>query len=225
MRNMHAAAAIAAALLATPATPALAHEGNPDFRSEVEAIDPDIPGLEVEVTNFDDSLRMVNNSGKDVLVKGYEGEPYARVLADGSVELNRNSPAYYLNDDRFGEAKVPEGVDGTGSPDWELVDESSMLQWHDHRAHWMSTALPPQVEDESEETKIFDYSVPIEVDGENGSIEGTLTWVGREDSGFPVLPVVVGALAIAAIVVTALVRRRRWAVEDATGKREDDSGW
>ncbi len=223
MRNVRVAAAIAAALLATLVTPAQGHEGNPDYRSVVESIDPDTPGLEVEVTNFDDSLRMVNHSDLDVVVEGYEGEPYARVLADGTVELNRNSPAYYLNDDRFGEGEVPEGIDGTGRPDWELVDRSSMLQWHDHRAHWMSTALPPQVEDESEETKIFDYSVPIEVDGEPGAIEGTLTWVGRDDSGFPVLPVVVGALAIAAMFATALVRRRRWAAEDATD--EDESDW
>ena len=123
-------------------------------------VDPATEGLEVEVVNFDDSLRLLNHSDQDVVIEGYEGEPYARVLADGSVELNRNSPAYYLNDDRFGESEVPDSADPEAEPDWELVDRSSMLEWHDHRMHWMSTAVPPQVKNESEETKIFDLRDP-----------------------------------------------------------------
>ncbi len=150
MRNARVAAAIAAALLAIAAPSAPAHEGNPDFRSEVNQVDPETPGLDIEVVNFDDSLRLLNHSDQDVVIEGYEGEPYARVLADGSVELNRNSPAYYLNDDRFGESEVPDSADPEAEPDWELVDRSSMLEWHDHRMHWMSTTVPPQVKDESE---------------------------------------------------------------------------
>ena len=214
MRNMRVAAAIAAALLAVAAPSAPAHEGNPDFRSVVDAVDPATEGLDVEVVNFDDSLRLVNHSDKDVVIEGYEGEPYARVLADGSVELNRNSPAYYLNDDRFGESEVPDSADPEAEPDWELVDRSSMLEWHDHRMHWMSTSLPPQVKDESKETKIFDYEIPIEVGTEPGAIQGTLTWVGQDESSFPILPVLVGVLGVGAGLVLLAIRRRRWATED-----------
>jgi hypothetical protein len=223
MRNLRVAAAIAAALLATAAPAASAHEGNPDFRSVVDQVDPAIDGLEVEVVNFDDSLRMINRSGEDVIVEGYEGEPYARVLADGSVELNRNSPAYYLNDDRFGESDVPNSADPEAEPDWELVDRSSMLEWHDHRMHWMSTALPPQVRDESKETKIFDYEIPIEAGEAPGAIEGTLTWVGKDESSFPILPIVAAVLGAGAGIALLTFRRRRWAADDGGG--EEDETW
>jgi hypothetical protein len=196
---------------------AWAHEGNENYRSEVTSVTPDTPGIQVDVLNFDDSLRLTNNSGLDVEIEGYEEEPYARILADGTVEVNRNSPAYYLNDDRFAESEVPEGVDADEPPDWEVVDESSMFSWHDHRMHWMSTSLPPQVTDESERTKIFDYSIPIAIAGDPGKIEGTLTWVGK-DPGVP-LPLVfgLGALVVLVAVGSVYFQRRRNARAEQDG--------
>jgi len=219
MRSTRAAAMVAAILL-VGAPPAVAHEGNPNFRSEITGIAPAADGLTVDVLNFDDSLRLTNDSGKDVVITGYEDEPYARIAADGTVELNRNSTAYYLNDDRFAEAEVPTGIDPADPPDWERVDGSGTLTWHDHRAHWMSTLVPPQVTDKSAATKIFDYSIPIEVGDEPGEIEGTLTWVG-EDSGFPAAPFIgLGVVAIAAVGFVASRRRR----DRGTDQPADETG-
>jgi hypothetical protein len=218
------AAAVAAALLLVGAPAAAAHEGNPDYRSEITSIVPATDGLTVEVLNFDDSLRLENRSGEDVEITGYDDEPYARIGADGTVELNRNSTAYYLNDDRYAEAEVPGGIDPSAPPEWERVDGSGTLTWHDHRAHWMSTSVPPQVTDESAATKIFDYSIPIEVGGERGAIEGTLTWVGS-DSGFPAAPFIgLGALAIAAGVLIG-VRRRRSRSPGRDERADETGGW
>ena len=82
---------------------ASAHQGNPNFRSEIDSITPARlgQGIQLEIVNFDDHVRLVNKSGKEVVIKGYDGEPYARISADGTVEVNLNSPAYYLNEDRF----------------------------------------------------------------------------------------------------------------------------
>ena len=86
----------------------------------------------------------------------------------------------------------------------------------------MSTSVPPQVTDESAATKIFDYSIPIEVGGKPGAIEGTLTWVGK-DSSIPAAPFIgLGAVAIAAAGFI-VVRRRRDRSPD--GPADEAGGW
>jgi hypothetical protein len=213
------AAVVAAVTLAPPS--ALAHEGNPDFSSEVERIDPSVEGVEAEVLNFDDNLDVRNRGSESVLVKGYEGEPYLRFEPDGIVEVNTRSPAYYLNRDRFGNEDVPQSADPRAPPEWQTVAQNGRYSWHDHRVHYMSRGVPPQVEDEGERTKVFDYRVPIEVDGQRAGIVGTLYWVG-DDGGFPLAPFV--GLAAAAVLLGAAIvvlrRRRSRADGDAAPVRE-----
>jgi hypothetical protein len=219
MRAKRAVAAVAALLL-VGVPHAAAHEGNPSYRSEVTRVTPSSDGLDIEVLNFDDSLRLTNRTGEDLVIEGYDGEPYARIAANGTVELNRNSPAYYLNDDRFAESEVPLEAEASSAPDWERVDGSGTLTWHDHRMHWMSRTVPPQVEDKSTETKVFDYEIPIELGSRRGAIEGTLTWVG-EDSGFPIAPFI--GLAIVAALGTGAVAVRR--SRGGKGEPDESGGW
>ena len=127
MRTLIAAAA--AVLMLAGAPLAVAHSGNPNMRTAVTAITPQTGGETVEVLNNDDRLELHNTSGKDVVIAGYEGEPYARVLGDGTVQVNTNSKAYYLNDDRYGDVKVPAGL-GT-EPRWKRLSRSGRFEWHD----------------------------------------------------------------------------------------------
>nr|HNH87644.1 transmembrane domain-containing protein [Solirubrobacterales bacterium] len=202
---------------------AMAHQGNPDYRSEITSVQPEAlgEGLTIEIVNFDDHVRLVNKTGKVVLIKGYDGEPYARVEADGKVFVNLNSPAYYLNEDRFAAVEVPKRADAKAAPDWKQIADNGTFEWHDHRSHYMGTGTPSQVTDESKETKVFDYVIPIEVGGEPAKINGTLTWVGT-GSKAPVIPFVILGLAIIAAIVFWLMRRRR--SEDDDGPREGGSG-
>ncbi len=94
--------ALVALLLAAPV--ALAHEGNPNYRSVVKGVTPATDGASFEILNFDDRVLLHNTTGKDIEVFGYENEPYAQVKADGTVLLNTNSKAYYLNEDRQGQS-------------------------------------------------------------------------------------------------------------------------
>jgi len=189
---------------------ASAHQGNPNFRSEIESVTPASlgDGIQLEIVNFDDHVRLVNKSGKEVIVKGYDGEPYARISADGIVEVNLNSPAYYLNEDRFADVDVPASVNAKARPDWKQVADDGTFEWHDHRSHYMGQGTPPQVKDESKKTKVFDYTIPIEVGGQPAKVNGTLTWVGT-GSKAPVIPFVILGLAIIAAVAFWLTRRRR----------------
>ena len=215
MRTRFAAVlALAALLAAAPA--ALAHQGNPNFNSQVDAITPATKGVTVDVLNRDDRLLLHNTSGEDVVIHGYSGEPYARVLADGSVQVNLRSPARYLNDDRFARVAVPKGIDGKGQPRWKEIARTGRFEWHDHRFHWMAKTVPPAVRDQSARTKVFDWRIPIEVGSREGAIAGTLFWTPPPAGGPPLgAMLVLAGVAVAAIVVVLLARRRRRAPVEA----------
>lgn len=200
--------ALTAVFLPSAAT---AHEGNPDYRSEITAITPAsaADGVVLTIQNFDDNIELNNRTGKEVVVKGYDGEPYIRIGADGVVEVNLNSPAYYLNEDRFADVQVPDRADAKAKPEWKQVSGDGTFSWHDHRSHYMGLGTPSQVKDESKETEVFPYVIPMTVGGVPVEAKGVLTWVGKQ-SGFPVLPFVgLAALIVLGAVGISIVRRRR----------------
>lgn len=222
MRARIIALTVLVALLA--ATPALAHEGNPNFLSQIERITPRAEGVSVEVLNRDDRMLLRNTSGEDVMILGYDDEPYARVLADGTVEVNTDSEAYYLNDDRFANVEVPAGVDGKGEPQWKELSRNGRFEWHDHRAHFMGQGTPPQVKDPGVETKVFDWTVPIEVGGTGGAIAGTLHWTPLPGGGPPLGAIIAGAaILIALFAAVFVVRHRRRSASDQP--REKAEAW
>jgi hypothetical protein len=195
--------------LAVPSV-AFAHQGNPNFLSEVQGLSPSVRGLSVEVLNRDDQLLLRNASGHTVVVDGYANEPYARVRGDGTVEVNTNSEAYYLNRDRFADAPIPRGVDFDKPPVWGPVSKTGRFEWHDHRMHYMGKGRPAQVSDPEKRQKVFDWKVPVEVDGRRGSINGTLLWTPPSKDA-PPLGAIFGlaGLVIAGCIVVIVVRRRR----------------
>jgi hypothetical protein len=213
------AAALVSLALALPSV-ALAHEGNPNYRSEVRS---SVPGVSARVADFDDRLELDVAPGLEVVVLGYEGEPYLRFRADSAVEVNRRSPAGYLNEDRFAAVEVPAQADPEAPPEWEPVASRDPYSWHDHRIHYMSRELPPQVDDESVETKVFDWRVPVLIDGRRDAITGTLTWV--PDEGGPSVAVAVGlGAAVLASLAFAVWRIRRRLAAAPEGPRDDGGG-
>ncbi len=205
-------AVAALAALSLPAV-AIAHEGNPNFRSQVTAVSPRDDGVTLEVLNGDDRLELVNHGTQQVVIYGYEPgrDPYARILPDGTVEVNRDSPAAYLNEDRYQEGvRVPAGVDGKGTPRWELVDKTGRFEWHDHRMHYMAKGTPPQVKDEGVETKVFDWNVPVRIGSTAGAIRGQLFWI-PDDTGGPPVGAIVGfaVLLLGGAALVVVTRRRR----------------
>ena len=128
---------------------------------------------QVQVLNYDDRLLLINRTGKTVLVRGYESEPYARLRADGTVEVNKRSPSYYLNEERYGGTPVPASASPKAPPRWSVVSKTGRFETHDHRIHWMSKgATPPQVNDKGKRTKVFDWRVPIEVGSPRAAADG-----------------------------------------------------
>lgn len=213
-RPLAATVVLCASALAAPAA-ALGHQGNPNMESVVRTITPKTPGVSLEVLNRDDRFQITNRSSRTVVIEGYDHDDYARLLPDGTVEVNRNSPAAYLNDDRYADVAVPASAKPGAVPVWRVLDRTHTFQWHDHRMHYMGAGVPPQVTDRDRRTKVFDYRVPIRVDAQRGAIAGTLWWTPRPGGGPPA--VALAALAVlvvggGAAAVTATRRRRRRAV-------------
>jgi LPXTG-motif cell wall-anchored protein len=184
--------------------------GNYNYRSVITSITPHVAGLQLEVLEFADRLVLRNHTGRTVTVFGYQGEQYARVLPDGTVEVNTTSPAYYLNQNFYGDVNVPSFATATATPRWSVIDRTGEMEWHDHRIHWMSPALPPQVKHKSKRALIFDWQVPIAVGSQRATVEGQLFWVPEEGTSTPVGAIVAGvAIVLAGIAFVLFVRRRR----------------
>ena len=203
-RPIGATAAVAAtvALIAlVRADPAAADPPVPtDYRSRVEAIEPAAQGVRAEVVGGDAFLELIVDRGLQVVVTGYQGEPYVRFRPDGTVQRNRRSPATYVNDSRDATAEVPTSADPEADPEWETVADGGAYAWHDHRIHWMGSERPDGAEP-GEWTR--PWAVDIEVDGTPTRISGTLALVDG------VSPLPWAALGLAAAAAVVLAGRRR----------------
>jgi hypothetical protein len=179
-----------------PATPAHADPPAPgDVRSSVDDIVPATAGVAAEIVGGDSFLRLRVEPGREVVVVGYEGEPYLRFRRDGVVELNRRSPAAAVNESRFGRDPGP-GADAAASPSWDEVASDGSYEWHDHRTHWMATTRP--------EPPVRAWAVPIRIDGLAAEITGHYRYEAPPSAWPWFLGV---ALSAVAAVVTG---RRRW---------------
>ena len=103
------------ALIACPA--AASHGGGAaqGYRSTVVRVAPELSGLAVRVIDGDDELELTNTGGREIVIEGYEGEPYLRFTREGVFE-NQRSPAAYLNDDRYANVEVPASADPKARP-------------------------------------------------------------------------------------------------------------
>jgi hypothetical protein len=197
---------------------------NYNYRSNITGVTPSVPGLSLQVLEFADRLLLENHTGRAVTVDGYEGEPYARVQANGTVEVNTRSPAYYLNQNFYGQVTVPASASSHAAPRWTVVDRTGQFEWHDHRIHWMSPVPPAQVKDKSKRTKIFNWQVPIRVGTQPGSVNGQLFWEPEEGTKTPVGAIV--ALVVIVLLGLALVLfvRRRRSSGGSSNRPGDDAG-
>lgn len=187
---------------------------NYNYRSNITSVMPDVKGLSVQVLEFADRLLLTNHTGETVTIYGYQGEPYARVLANGTAELNVRSPATYLNTSFYGDVTVPPSASPSASPKWEVVDRTGQFEWHDHRIHWMSPLTPPEVRQKSKLTLVFDWQVPIAVGARKGAISGQLYWT-PESSKASIGVIVLGvAITVAGLLFVVFVRRRRTRMGD-----------
>jgi hypothetical protein len=204
MTRRRSVVAMAIGVLAVlgPAGVAFADPAGPtDYGSQITSITPAVPGITAEIVGGDSFLRIVVEPGNEVVVTGYAQEPYLHVDPAGVVEENQRSPATYLNASRYG-TTAPAGADPTLPPDWKVVATGGAYSWHDHRAHWMSPNPPEGV---ARGGVVQTSTVPIVVDGTPVAITVVTTWLPEPSR----LPLAIGAAVGGALVLLALIWRRR----------------
>jgi hypothetical protein len=180
------------------ADPAAADPPGPtDYQTEVVSIEPPAD-IEMGVIGGDSFLELRVVAPVDVVVLGYEGEPYLRFDADGGVYENLRSPSRYLNEDRYGAREIPTDASADAEPEWERVDGDAHYAWHDHRAHWMNPSRPVGREPGDQ---ILEAVVPIEVDGRQVSVTVQSTWLPSPSPW----PAVLGGLVGAAVFALGLL--------------------
>jgi hypothetical protein len=200
---------LAGSVVLATAAPAAAHSvsgvTSTNYRTRLLAVRPVMPGVTIKVIEAGSRLELTNRTSSEVVVLGYQGEPYLRVGPDGVFE-NQKSPATYLNVSRKGAPEPPPDADPAAAPEWRKTSAGQVARWHDHRAHFMGDRNPPAVRRDPgrEHVVIPNWEVFLRHGDTEIVARGDLTWV----PGPSPVPWVLLALGLAAAAV--LVSLTRW---------------
>jgi hypothetical protein len=116
-----------------------------------------VRGLSVRTVEGGKRLELRNETGRDIEILGYAGEPYLQVRPDGTYR-NVSAP--------------------TAPPSWQRVSTSTTVRWHDERTQWLGPGLPPAATaDPSRRHRIRDWRVPLRDQVTEFQIRGTLDWL------------------------------------------------
>ena len=205
MRRVALLVAVALGILLARHHPAAAHgAGGVEATSYVTTLDgisPPMLGVRVRVVEAGDAVEL-RNDGPEVLVLGYQDEPYLRVGPDGVFE-NRLSPTVAANRDH--EHRGAAGGAPAPAPEWRKLSGEPVARWHDHRIHWEGPD-PPQVEARPRERHVVQprWEIGLRRGGETAIVSGQLTWVPGPS---PAPWFALAAAAFAGVALLGLLRR------------------
>jgi hypothetical protein len=174
---------LAAVVELLAAGPAAAHAvgGGPsasNYRTNVLSISPAVPGLEIRAVDVGSQLQLVNRTGQEVIVLGYQLEPYLRI-GRGGVEENERSPSTFSNRSSTAPQEVPPEFDAKAAPEWRRISTGTVATWHDHRAHWSGKDDPPAVRQAPGQRHVVQpsWQVPLKIGDRTAIASGSIVWV------------------------------------------------
>jgi hypothetical protein len=154
-------------LLEVAISPASAHIGDgaagSNLDGRVTAIIPAVPGCRWGICSWVTRSSWSTTTARRLLVPGYPDEPYLRIEPEG-VHRNANSPATYLNLNRYATLSLPNDAAAAAEPDWQQLCTEPDYVWHNHRTHRMSPSqLPPAVAADPARTHtVSRWRIPLE---------------------------------------------------------------
>jgi hypothetical protein len=210
-RRLVAAVAVAAAVVLGEGAPAEAHTVTgvqaTNYRSQIVAVSPTLAGVRVRLLDLGNRVELRNTGPDDVVVLGYQGEPYLRVGPSGVYE-NRRSPAVYLNRATTGpttNTTLPRQADAAAPAEWHRVGGGPSVRWHDRRTRWADPAPPAVRAAPDTRHVVSQWTIGLTATGRQAQVSGRITYVPGP-SPIPWL-VVAGALFVLTVLAGL---RRRW---------------
>jgi hypothetical protein len=178
-----------------------------NYRSEIVEVQPAVPGVRVRLLDLGRRVELAVSGPEEVVVVGYQGEPYLRVGPTGVFE-NRRSPTLYRNRTQPGgkAATVPATADATAAPEWHRTSTGHTARWRDQRTRWEGTD-PPSVAESPGRAQVIvpAWHLPLRRGSTDIVVVGRILWVPGP-SPWPWV-----ALAVAGVgLCVGASRGRRW---------------
>jgi hypothetical protein len=158
---------LAFALAVLPVLPARAHTSDPTIVARIDAVEPPLPGVTVEVrTGVADQLLLVNTTDTPVEVLGTNGRPFLRIAKD-EVTADVSSPDWVPSNSPLGQ-----GSPVSGPPDWRVVAKGGSWGWFDHRMHAVPRPLTPELVAARRVVRLADWTVPLRQGATRATVRG-----------------------------------------------------
>jgi hypothetical protein len=209
------AAAVGAvlALVLVGATPADAHTitgvAPTDYRSDVLGVNPRLPGVSVRLLDLGNRVELVNKGAVDVVILGYQGEPYLRV-GPGGVFENSRSPSVALNRVSATSSPTTTAVSAPtasalGPPSWHRAGDGRSVRWRDRRTRWEGPA-PAEVRAAPGQTHVVipQWLIGLQQGDADATVSGRITYVPGPS---PAPWLGIAAVLLLATVAGAFLRR------------------
>ena len=175
-----------------------------DTVSIIKSVAPALPnGVDVDIVGSDTFVR-VRSVGHDVMITGYQNEPYMHITTTGDVFVNDGSQTTLINGNRYGDVDTSNFVESP-TPVWRKIGTNGTAMWHDHRVHWMSPKRPAPIDTLG---TVVEWKVSFSVDGIATTMTGTLFLRDKAS----VLWWLAGFAALLCAVVLSVRRRREFFV-------------
>jgi hypothetical protein len=162
--------------LTVSSLPATAHTGDFLAKPIFERIDPEIPGLEVQVVYTANYQFLITNpTPTELVVVADTGEPFIRIGPDGAFG-NFNSPSWYNSNTPDGllpnqmpkRAKPGANVE----PAWAKVSREPSWGWYDHRLHPVERYVEKEILDSKVAVNLGPWEVPVRYGDKDAKIKG-----------------------------------------------------
>jgi hypothetical protein len=200
-------------LVVAGAAPAEAHTitgvSPTDYKSEIVGVSPRLPGVSVRLLDLGNRVELTNHGSTDVIVLGYQGEPYLRVGPAGVFE-NRRSPSVALNQVSATTVSPtttapPPTADVSAPPSWHRTGDGPSVRWRDRRTRWEGPA-PPAVKAAPAATHVVvpQWLIGVRQGTQDATVSGTITYVPGPS---PAPWLAVAAVLLAATAACGFLRR------------------